>query len=64
MTHADFYNLLEAKAPRSQPSGWYFPEQVFHFNGRIWTIGMVKTGEVIHSEKPWTLGLVRELLAL
>ena len=62
MNHAEFYHLLEAKAPKSQPSGWYFPEQVFHFNGKIWTIGTPATGEVIHTKEPWTLGLVRQLL--
>lgn len=64
MNHADFYHLLEAKAPKSQPSGWYFPEQVFHFNGKIWTICTPQSGEVIHTKEPWTLGFVRKLLAL
>ena len=63
MNHKMFFNLLEQKAISRQTS-WQIENHTINFNGKIWTFGNHKTGEVFHSQEPWTLEKVRELLNL
>lgn len=63
MNHKIFFHLLEQKTI-SRETCWEIACHTINFNGKIWTFGNNKTGEVFHSQEPWTLEKVRELLNL
>lgn len=63
MNTVKFYNLLEQKAD-SRTNCWLIAGYTIYWNGKIWSIGVNKTGDLFHSKEPWTLPFVKELLEL
>lgn len=63
MNTVEFYNLLEKKAD-SRANCWMISGYTIYWNGKIWSIGVNKTGDLYHSKEPWSLAFIKELLDL